>query len=58
MCEKGLLRKLSLISKIYDVTTWGKNSYSTHIAQYLKQLRQLDNEIWLVIEYNVRNIFL
>ena len=32
--------------KIYDVTEWTTNNYNTHNAQYLKKLRQPDNEIW------------
>ena len=32
-----------------DVPTWkNKNKCNTRIAQYLKKLKQLDNEIWPV----------
>ena len=31
--------------KIYDVIYWETNNYNTHIAQYLKKRKQLDNEI-------------
>ena len=34
--------------EIYDVTAWLTNNQNTHIAQYLTNLRQLDNEIWSV----------
>ena len=34
--------------KIYDVKTWETNNCNTHIAQYLKHLRQSDTEIWSV----------
>ena len=32
--------------------------FNAHIAQYLKRLRQPDNEICLVNKKNMRNIFL
>ena len=31
--------------KIYDVIYRETNNYNTHIAQYLKKRKQLDNEI-------------
>ena len=34
--------------KIYDVKTWETNNCHAHIAQYLKKLRQSDNDIWSV----------
>ena len=40
--------------EIYDVTTWLTNNCNTYIAQYLKKLRQSDNEIWSV--NNMTNI--
>ena len=35
--------------KIYDIINWETNNYNTHITQYLKKLRQSDNEIWPLI---------
>ena len=32
--------------KIYDVTTWSRNNYNTHIAQYLTKLGQADTKVW------------
>ena len=32
--------------KIYDVTEWTTSNYNTLIAQSLKKLKQLDDEIW------------
>ena len=31
---------------IYDVTVWLTMNYNTHIAQYLTNYRQPNNEIW------------
>ena len=31
---------------MYDVTNCITNNYNTHIARYLKDLRQSDDEIW------------
>ena len=44
-----MIRKIGLISKIYDVTAWSNNyNINTHISQcFMKQL-QPDNEIWPV----------
>ena len=42
--------KTSLIRnnfQIYDATTLLINNYNKHIAQYLRKLRQPDNETWL-----------
>ena len=33
--------------QIYDATTLLINNYNKHIAQYLRKLRQSDNETWL-----------
>ena len=33
---------------MYDGTTWETNNCNTHIAQYLKELRKSDNEVWLI----------
>ena len=35
--KNGLIRNISLISKINDVTTWATNNCNTHIDQYLKK---------------------
>ena len=32
----------------YDATTWITNNYNTHIAQYLTEKRQPDNETWSI----------
>ena len=34
--------------EIYDVTTWLTNNFNTLIAQYLKKLRQPNDENWSV----------
>ena len=44
--EKWLDTKAMFNFKIYDVTKWTTNNYNTIIAQSLKKLKQLDNEIW------------
>ena len=36
MWENGLIRKLMVNFKIYDVTTWNANNYNTHIPQHRK----------------------
>ena len=45
-------KRLDLIDKvnfkIYDVTTRETNNCNTHTAQYLKNKRQSDSEIWSV----------
>ena len=45
---KQLDQKASVNFKIYDIRNWKANNYNTHIAQYIKKLRQSDNENWLV----------
>ena len=35
MQERRLDQKDKVNFEIYDVTTWFRNSYNTHIAQYL-----------------------
>ena len=42
--EKRLIRKLRLILKLKTSLTGKKNNCNTHIAQYLKNYRQSDNE--------------
>ena len=43
--EKRLDLKTKVNFKIYYVTTWLTNNCNTNISQYLKELRQSDNEI-------------
>ena len=43
--RKRLGNKAKFNFKIYDVIYWETNNYNTHIAQYLKKRKQLDNEI-------------
>ena len=33
--EKQLDKKAMVTFKVYDVTEWARNTYNTHIAQYL-----------------------
>ena len=33
---------------MYDATAWLTKNYNTHIAQYLMNQRQPDNEVWSV----------
>ena len=44
--KNGLIRKIRLISNIYDVTTWLQSNYNKHIAHYFANQRQPDDEIW------------
>ena len=44
--EKRLDKKAKVNFKMYDVTNCITNNYNTHIARYLKDLRQSDDEIW------------
>ena len=46
--KKRLDWKDKINSEIYDVTAWLTINYNTHIAQYLTNKRQPDNEIWSV----------
>ena len=34
--------------KIYDVISWTTINYNTHIAQYFKNQKQPENEIWSI----------
>ena len=54
----GFIGKTKVNFKIYDVTNWITNNYNTHISRYLKKKRQSNNEIFQLIESNMRNIFL
>ena len=36
MYQKGLIKKIKVNSKFYDVTAWLTNSCNTHIAQYFE----------------------
>ena len=38
-----------LLLYIYQITIWLTSICNTHIVQYLRKERQLDNEIWSVI---------
>ena len=48
MWKKRLDGKDKVNFKSYDVTTWVTNNCNTHIAKYLKKLRQPGNEVWSV----------
>ena len=48
MEKKRLVLKDKVNFEIYDVTAWLTKNYNTHIAQYLNNQRQPDNEIWSV----------
>ena len=59
MWENGLIKKIKVNLKIYDVTTWSTNSFNKDIETSLSrskgnQTMKLDQ----LIEYNMRNIFL
>ena len=59
MWENGLIKKIKVNLKIYDVTTWLTNSFNKDIETSLSrskgnQTMKLDQ----LIEYNMRNIFL
>ena len=45
---KQLDKNAKVNLKICEVTNWEANNYNTHIVQYLKKERELDNEIWSV----------
>ena len=44
--EKRLDQKDKVHFETYDVTAWLTENHNTHIAQYLTNYRQPDNEIW------------
>ena len=46
MYQYGLIKKITF--KFYDVTAFLRNNRNRHIAQYLKNKKQSDNEIWSV----------
>ena len=46
--EKRFDKKAMVNFKIYDITDWTTDNYSTDIAQYLTNQRKPDNEIWSV----------
>ena len=48
MWKNGLIQKIRLVSKNFNLTNWLTNYYNTHIALYLKKQRHLGNEIWSV----------
>ena len=41
-------KKAKINFKIYGVTTCITKNYNTNDAQYLKKLKEFDNEIWSV----------
>ena len=41
-------KKAMINFKMYIVTNWRDNNNYTHIAQYSKEQRQTDNEVWLI----------
>ena len=43
--KKRLDEKDKVNFKICDIGTWETNNCNTHVAQYLKKKRQLDNEV-------------
>ena len=47
-CWKTAWLKDKINFKIYDITIWLTNNCNSHIDQYIKKYRQLDNEIWSV----------
>ena len=42
---------------MFDVTAWLTNNYNTHIAQYLPNYRQSENDIWSVNKIKQDKIF-
>ena len=38
MYQKGLIRKIEVNFKFYDVAAWLANNYNTHIAQYFQSM--------------------
>ena len=44
--------------KVFDAKTWEINNRNTNIAQYLKKLRQLDNEIWSLNDTHMEELVL
>ena len=46
--RKRLDNKAKVNFKIYCVTNWNTGNCNKHIARYLKNKRQSDNEIWSV----------
>ena len=49
--------KCKINFKIYDVTTWLTKYYNAHIAQYLRNYRQPNNDIWSVDRISQDNYF-
>ena len=43
--------------EIYDITARLTKNYNTHIAQYLTNYRQQDNEIWSVNKMSQEKYF-
>ena len=58
MYENGLIRKIRLILKIYDVTTWFE-TFAIHIFTNISRSKGNQTmEFGQLIEYYMRNIFL
>ena len=43
--EKRLDQQYKTNFKMYDVKAWETNNFNTHIAHYLKKLKQTGNEV-------------
>ena len=50
--------EVNLRLKVFDAKTWEINNHNTNIAQYLKKLRQLDNEIWSLNDTHMEELVL
>ena len=58
MYQNGLIKKIRLNFKFYDVTAWLTNNSNTHIAQYLRSKDNQTMKFGQLIECTMRNIFL
>ena len=59
--EKRLDKEAMVNNKIYDVTGWTKNNYSTYINPISLEVKAISNQarkFGQLIIYSVRNIFL
>ena len=57
MWKKRLDWKDKVNFEIYDATAWLTKNYNLHIAQYLMNQRQPDNEIWSVNRMSQKKYF-
>ena len=55
---KRLGKSAKVNFKIYDVTTWQKNNYNTHTAQYSRSKGKQAMKFGQLTEYNIKNICL